>query len=203
MSKGPISVPESSIHETWSDHDLFAAGWKQADLDWEVHAAAQCEALARGDETQAKARAGRCLFVAREAFAADDPRLATSLANFARCLAGEGDPAADALWQEARRRWPRSQSWIASMAAPRVARSSLFHMRMEQRHRATYEERWRIKWHELAQAAKARLESCDLARPIAREAAAAALERWRRERPAMLNDTRKLLAAVLLLLPGS
>lgn len=189
--------------ERWSDHDLFAAGWKRADLDWEEEAAGLCEALAVGDEAEAKAHAGRCLFMARETFGGDDPRLATSLANYARCLAAEGDPTAEALWQEARRRWPRARSWIASMAAPRVARSSLFHMRMEQRHRATYEERWRIKWHELAQDAEARLEACETARPIDREAAGGALERWRRERPAMLNDTRKLMAAVLLLLPGA
>ena len=195
-------MPESAMPETWSDHDLFAAGWKRADIDWEDAAAALCGELARGQDTRAKAHAGRCLFLAREAFAGDDPRLATSLANYARCLAGENDPAGDSLWREARRRWPLARSWIASMSAPRVARSSLFHMRMEQRHRATYEERWRIKWHELAQDAKARLDAADPARPVDREAAAGALERWRRERPAMLNDTRKLMAAVLLLLPG-
>jgi hypothetical protein len=190
------------MRETWSDHDLFAAGWRRADLDWEEQATEQCEALAGGEEGQAKALAGRCLYVSRESFAEDDPRLATALANYARCLARDSDPAAQALWQEARRRWPRTHSWIATMTAPRVARSSLFHMRMEQRHRATYEERWRIKWHELAQEARARLEAIDPAGAVDPEAAAAALVRWRRERPAMLNDTRKLMAAVLLLLPG-
>ena len=190
------------MSETWSDRDLIAAGWKRSDLDWEEEASRHCEAVADGDAAEAKANAGRCLFMARESFGEDDPRLATSLANYARCLAAEGDPTARALWQEARRRWLQSGSWIASMAAPRVARSSLFHMRMEQRHRATYEERWRIKWHELAEDARSRLKACEMARPIDRVAAAGALGRWRRERPAMLNDTRKLMAAVLLLLPG-
>jgi hypothetical protein len=88
------------------------------------------------------------------------------------------------------------------MSAPRVARSSLFHMRMEQRHRATYEDRWRVKWHDLAEEARARLLAADPAGPADPAAAAAALARWQRERPAMLNDTRKLIAAVLLLLPG-
>lgn len=182
---------------------MFAAGWRRADIDWEEEVAGLCEALARGDGPEARARAGRCLFTAREAFAGDDPRLATALANYAQRLAGEGDAAAEPLGQEARRRWQRTNSWIAAMTAPRVARSSLFHMRMEQRHRATYEERWRIRWHELALEARSRLEACELARPVDPAAAAAVIERWRRERPAMLNDTRKLMGAVLLLLPGS
>jgi hypothetical protein len=181
---------------------MFAAGWTRADLEWEEKAASHCEMLACGEDAEARAHAGACLSLARQVFAEDDPRLATSLANYARLLATEGDPAADPLWQEARDRWPRTRSWMAAMSAPRVARSSLFHMRMEQRHRATYEERWRIKWHDLAQSAKARLEGEMPAWPADREAAAGALERWRRERPAMLNDTRKLMAAVLLLVPG-
>lgn len=181
---------------------MFAAGWTPADLEWEAKAAGHCEMLARGKDAEARAQAGACLFLARQAFTEDDPRLATSLANYARLLAGEGDMAADALWQEARRRWLRTGSWIAAMGAPRVARSSLFHMRMEQRHRATYEERWRIKWHDLAHSARARLEGDMPAWPADREAAGHALEGWRRERPAMLNDTRKLMAAVLLLMPG-
>jgi len=181
---------------------MFAAGWTSADLDWEDKAASHCAMLAGGEVAEASAQARDGLFLARQTFAEDDPRLATSLANYARLLAGEGDTAADALWQEARRRWTRTGSWISAMSAPRVARSSLFHMRMEQRHRSTYEERWRIKWHDLAQVARARLEGDLPASPADRHAAAGALERWRRERPAMLNDTRKLMAAVLLLMPG-
>jgi hypothetical protein len=190
------------VPEAWTDRDIFAAGWTREDLEWEDKAAGHCEMLACGEDAEAKALAGGCLFLARQAFAEDDPRLATSLATYARLLAGECDPAADPLWQEARRRWARTGSWITAMGAPRVAKSSLFHMRMEQRHRATYEERWRIKWHDLAQSARARLDGAPPASPADRETAAGALERWRRERPAMLNDTRKLMAAVLLLLPG-
>jgi len=197
MSGGPTSV-----RDTWSDHELLVAGWSRDDVDWEAEAAAHCEALARGSEADARARSGGCLFRARERFAANDPRLATSLANHAASLARQGDAAAASLWQEAASAWPRSRTWIASMSAPRVARSSLFHMRMEQRHRATYEDRWRVKWHDLAEEARTRLFAADPAGPADAASAAAALARWQRERPAMLNDTRKLMAAVLLLLPG-
>jgi hypothetical protein len=197
MSGGPTSV-----RDTWSNHELMVAGWSRDDVDWEAGAAAHCEALAHGSEADARARSGGCLFRAREAFAADDPRLATSLANHAASLARQGDAAAAGLWREASAAWPRCTSWIAAMSAPRVARSSLFHMRMEQRHRATYEDRWRVKWHDLAEEARARLLAADPAAPADPATAVAALARWQRERPAMLNDTRKLMAATLLLLPG-
>ncbi len=198
MSGEPISVPD------WSNHELIVAGWARHDLDWEDAAAAHCVALARGSEAEAEALAhsGACLLLARESLAADDPRLATSLANHAASLARRGDRAAAGLWREARDASPRCKSWIATMSAPRVARSSLFHMRMEQRHRATYEERWRLKWRDMAEEARARLQAADPAGPIDPAAAGAALARWHRECPAMLNDTRKLMAATLLLLPG-
>ncbi len=86
------------------------------------------------------------------------------------------------------------------MDAPRVARSSLFHMRMEVRHRDTYRARWQERWREMAGEVRMRLAALN-ASPDALDATAAdALARWRRERPAMLNDTRKLMAASFLLL---
>ena len=87
------------------------------------------------------------------------------------------------------------------MDAPRVARSSLFHMRMELRHRDTYRARWQERWQEMAAEARARLEALDASRELrSAPTAAERLARWRRERPAMLNDTRKLMAAAFLLL---
>jgi hypothetical protein len=88
------------------------------------------------------------------------------------------------------------------MTAPRVARSSLFHLRMEQRHRPAYEARWRIKWAELAAEARERIGAGAFTL-IPAEQAGECLARWRRERPAMLNDTRKLMAAVFLLACGA
>jgi hypothetical protein len=190
------------VAEAWNEQELVFAGWARAELDWETQAVTHCEAVARGDAAAARAESGRCLFLARETFAADDPRLATSLANHAASLARDGDAAAEKLWREAEERWSRCDTWMAAMTAPRVARSSLFHMRMEQRHRATYEERWRVKWAELASEARARLEATDPAGAADQCLARAALDRWRRERPTMLNDARKLMAAVILLLPG-
>jgi hypothetical protein len=187
---------------TWSNHELIVAGWARHDLAWEENAAAHCVALASASEAEAMAHSGACLLLARESLGSDDPRFATSLANHAAGLARRGDAVASGLWREARDAWPRCKSWIAAMSAPRVARSSLFHMRMEQRHRDTYEERWRLKWRDMAEEAGGRILAADPAGPADPAIATAALARWRRECPAMLNDTRKLMAATLLLLPG-
>jgi hypothetical protein len=172
------------------------------DLDWEAEAAAHCAALARGSEADALAHSGACLLLGAPVLC----RRRSPPCDLAR--QSRRQPGAPAAMPPRRPlaggedAWPRCTSWIAAMSAPRVARSSLFHMRMEQRHRATYEERWRLKWRDMAEEARARLQAADPAGPADPAAAAAALARWQRECPAMLNDTRKLMAATLLLLPG-
>ena len=104
------------------------------------------------------------------------------------------------LLREALEVWRGAGPWVARMDAPRVARSSLFHMRMELRHRDTYRARWQQRWSEIAAEAKAQLEVLNESAAVSEKSASEALARWRRERPAMLNDTRKLMAAAFLLL---
>ena len=180
----------------------MAAGWSEFDLDWERGCEQVAVAMAKDDVVTAGQPAGAALRLAREQFLDGDPRLATSIANQALCLAGVNSRTADSLLSEARLAWNATQPWIERMQAPRVARSSLFHMRMEQKHRAAYEGNWRIKWRDIANETRQRLLAVDLSSPNNPAAAHEALGRWQRERPAMLNDTRKLLAAAYLLLPG-
>ena len=198
MSSGPISVAEN-----WSLSELVNAGWSEADVRWEGLMHDAVSAVGAGDPEQAKSCAGECVQIARERFEDGDPRLGASLANYAVLLRGTGAPeTVDALIGEARSAWAGCDPWVERMTAPRVARSSLFHMRMEQKHRDTYEERWRIKWREMVGEARDRVSALNAAPGLPADGAAAALERWQRECPAMLNDTRKLMAAVLLMLPG-
>jgi hypothetical protein len=196
MCGGPISVAED-----WSVEDLLGAGWSESDLAWEGAAERAVEAAARADADRAKQEAGIALRLARDAFEPIDPRLGSSLANFGACLqlADPGSEVAQ-LFREASQVWRDADPWIARMDAPRVARSSLFHMRMELLHRDTYRARWQVRWQEIAAEARARLEAVDAANAPSPANAADALARWRRERPAMLNDTRKLMAAAYLLL---
>jgi hypothetical protein len=183
--------------EDWSPAELIKAGWRDSDLAWECAARATVQGIAEGKPDEAAEAAALSLRIARESFAGDDPRLGTSLANHAACLGPAGKEAtARTLLTEARSVWANCDSWIGKMTAPRSARSSMFHMRMEQLHRETYEARWREKWNEWASDARARLAA---AGSLDATAAIDALGRWRRECPAMLNDTRKLMAAAMLL----
>ena len=187
--------------ETWSLKELLAAGWSEADLNWEKSAEGAADSAARGDDKRAKDEAGQALQIARASFETIDPRLGTALANFGLCLgATDGKDAGTRLLREALEVWRASGPWIARMDAPRMARSSLFHMRMELSHRETYRARWQIRWREMAEEAKARLVDPGPSPGDLGRNAAEALARWRRERPALLNDTRKLMAASFLLL---
>jgi hypothetical protein len=187
--------------ESWSATELLAAGWREADLGFETAAERSAEALAANDLRLAVEEAGKALRIARAEFAAPDPRLGTALANYGVCLAaaGQGEGVSQ-LFAEALEMWRGADPWIARMDAPRMARSSMFHLRMEALHRDTYRARWRERWREIAAEARARLEALKAGETVGGGTAAEALVHWRRERPAMLNDTRKLMAAAFLLL---
>ena len=210
MSGAPISEREGaqspSRSESWTAQELINAGWRDADLQWEEGAAAILDALGQGDRGAAKERASRALQLARENFESIDPRLGTSLANYGICLGLDGDTEAlQSLIEKAQRTWRASPPWIAGLTAPRVARSSMFHLRMEALHRETYRARWRQRWQEIAEDAIARLQALSDRLDSGKAAdldvpAETMLAIWKRERPAMLNDTRKLLGAGLLLL---
>lgn len=194
--------------ESWSVEELLRAGWSEADLAWEAVAQRTAEAVAQNDYTLAKNEAGEALQIARAAFEPIDPRLGTSLANFGLCLHLSGNSEGTAhLFREALDVWRAASPWIARMDAPRSARSSLFHMRMELRHRDAYRARWQERWQEMAGEAKERIGAMKPSETASDGTFGAisddALARWRRERPAMLNDTRKLMAAAFLLLAPS
>lgn len=190
--------------ETWTVQELLSAGWREADLAWEEVAVRTCEAVAQSDYPRASDEAGQALQLARADFESIDPRLGTSLVNYGVTLSGRsGDEGSVFLFREGLLVWRGADQWIARMEAPRVARSSLFHMRMEALHRATYRARWQERWREIAAEARARIEALAASGTAEIASPDELLPRWRRERPAMLNDTRKLMAAAFLLLAPS
>lgn len=188
MSAGPISVREG-----WSVRELVSAGWQQSELDWEEMTAQAMANLAAGDASDAKGAFGAAYRLARAEFAEADPRRAASLANHAAAI-GSAE-----LSESARTAWTSLEPWISRMTAPRTARSSLFHLRMEQRHRPEYEERWRVKARELAGGARGQLSGDGALGLIGAQEAGERAARWGRERPVSLTDPRKIVAATTLL----
>ncbi len=110
-----------------------------AQWEWEALSVAAIEACSAGDLKAAVHLWQRSGEVA-SGFPDGDPRCAAAANNvgIAHLIGEDLHRAASALQQSAVC-WEASRSWIESMAIPVAARSSLFHLRMEQRHRAGYE----------------------------------------------------------------
>ncbi len=184
--------------EDWTFADLVAAGWSEADLEWERLCEAALLDLAEGREEEARAGFAAALRLARAGFAANDPRLAASLTNQAAAVA-TADGGGGTVRAAAVQAWATCESWIAKMTAPRTARSSMFHLRMERLHRQAYEERWRVRGRELLADLRGQVRAGEDLELVGPSEAAARLARWHRERPVTLSDPRKLMAAVILL----
>lgn len=195
MYGGPISVDEA-----WTLRDLVAAGWSEEDLEWERLSERALSELAEGRDGEAFTAIRHALYLARTHFTKGDPRLAASLTSQAAALAAAvPGTAIDVIVRAAAQAWSECDGVIAAMTAPRRARSSMFHLRMERLHRATYEERWREEGRKVLAGLRAGLAATQTPVLIAREEARERVTRWRRDRPAGLDDQRKLLAAVILI----
>ncbi len=79
-----------------------------------------------------------------------DPRVASSLSNFAISHRIKEDfVGAERLYQLAIERWKASSTWVEMMSLSQRARSSLFHFRLEQKHRKQYDQIARRKCQNL------------------------------------------------------
>lgn len=194
MSAAPTSggdgpVPFSPLGGDWSD----------ADAAWESEQYQAAGAAKAGDPSSAAVHWAAALRLARANFAANDPRLATSIANHAAAARynGHAEEAAQ-LFEEALRVWDASGPWIGALRPERRARSSLFHLRLESKHPGGYEHHARNRYRALAEEGRAALAA--LSRGAAdSDSREARLARWEQERQAGYGDARKLAAAVLLL----
>jgi hypothetical protein len=132
-----------------------ADAWTDADADWERLQVVAADAFAAGDLTSAVATWAAALRTARASFEADDPRVATSLANYATALHEKGDPVPVRLWQEALEIWDKAPAWLARQRFVRGARSSMFHLRLEAKHPGAYDVNLRRRAETLLRAARA------------------------------------------------
>jgi tetratricopeptide (TPR) repeat protein len=174
----------------------LAAGWSPQDYAWELCQEKAAAAAYDGDLDHALPLWRESLSLARAHFARDDPRLGTSLANMAFALRETGrHEAAAPLFEEARQVWDASFAWIEALRLERRARSSLFHLRMESLHRDKYEAHFRERLRRFAAEARSAVaKMAEGGRQPER-----CLPRWRSEKPPSFWDSRKLLAACLLL----
>lgn len=172
-----------------------AAGWRAVDLTWERLQEAAPALLAETRAAEAVAAWHRAARIARWRFARRDPRRVTSLANlaFADRLMGR-EARARRRYARAIRLWQEVPAWIEGVEPARRARSSLFHMRMEAKHWETYRANMRTRLARFA----AETGECLAALAEDRPPPHRLLGRWRAEKPGVFDDTRKLLAAALL-----
>ncbi|MCX7646648.1 MAG: tetratricopeptide repeat-containing protein [Rhodobacteraceae bacterium] len=178
-----------------------AAGWRRGELLWERWQEAAHAALGAGEARRAAALWRRARWLGVAVLPRDDPRRVTGLANaaFADLLAGRSGRAARRYAACAARWRAGLAGWVAAVEPRGRARSSLFHLRLERRHRETYAEVLRRRLMAFGAETGAALE--DLA--AGRIPAAGFLRRWRGEKPPVFDDRRRFLAAALLLaVPG-
>ena len=191
MSEQPTSAFEA-------DGDLAAArraGWRRADLDWEHLQERGNGLLLTGDSAEAARCFRRAGWIAFWHFGASDPRRAATLANLALADRIDGrDGRAKRRYAKARRLWAETESWIEGMTVARRARSSLFHLRMEARHWDTYQDNMRARMRAFGAETAEALEALERREPSPH----GLFKRWRGEKPSVFDDTRKFLAAALM-----
>lgn len=195
MSAPPISASDVSRAEA---RTARAAGWRRRDLWWERLQERGNRELAAGNRAAASRGFLAAWWLAVVGFSRNDPRYATSLANagYAARLRG-AERTARSRYARARRLWASVPDVIADIEIRPRARSSLFHLRMELRHRDTYEANARARLAAIASEAGAALAAIETgaAPPVRLHS------RWKGEKPAQFDDRRKLLSACLLIAP--
>ena len=129
------------------------AGWRRSDLVWE-------RLMERGLSEERAGDLRRADWLARILFPRGDPRRATAAAARARRAFEAGNTArATALRHRALREFEAVEDFIAGLQIAPRARSSLFHLRMEARHRETYHDNLRLRFSKIAAETRAHLEA--------------------------------------------
>ena len=175
------------------------SGWTRADLIWERLMEAANTAIIDGNGPQATWYLRLSDGLAGLRFAKGDPRRATAAAGRALMLYRARKPArAIKLQKRAIDEFRCAADFIHGMQISPRARSSLFHLRMEALHRNTYHDNLRIRLGRIADETRESLAL--LTSPTS--SGHRHYARWRGEKPSVFDDTRKILAACLLIPDG-
>ena len=179
---------------------LERAGWTNADVIWEQIQETAAESERAGDHAEALELWRGALDLAREHLRPDDLRVAASLASVAVGERHFGDAvASQRMFDEALALWDTGDGWVESLKPATLARSSMFHLRLQAKHPGGYDRFPRERYRTLAGEGRAILAARRDGLPDESDR----LDRWRRERPDGFSDWRKLLGAVLLVAAGA
>lgn len=165
------------------------AGWSRADLLWESQMERGCAAAMDGDRATARRAFRRAWWVAHLLPAADLRGAATIAAL------GVIGHAPHRLAKARKVFETRAVRTIESMQIAPRARSSLFHLRMEARHRDTYHANMRLRFERIAAETAESLAALEMGHTPPHRL----YSRWLGERPTVYDDTRKVLSACLLI----
>ena len=193
MSARHISVFDGGDAEM---RTALAAGWRRTDLVWERLQVRGNAAWVNGERIGARRNFLIAWWLARIFFRRGDPRIATSSANVGLIAREAGQIArASRHYATAQRLWVDVPHMVDGLQIRPRVRSSLFHLRMEVRHRGTYEENTRARLIKFVNEAGEALEAAARSYPSPHRL----YSRWRGECPAVFDDSRKLLGAALLI----
>ena len=110
-----------------------------AEQRWEARVRDGLAAFQAGRVEEAYAAWRSAAAIAR-AFDAADPRRAASRTHLALCHAASGEVTkARRAFRRALQAWEAAETWVARMSVGQRARSSGFHLRLEQKHRPSYD----------------------------------------------------------------
>ena len=155
-----------------------------AEQRWEARVRDGLAAFQAGRVEEAYAAWRSAAAIAR-AFDAADPRRAASRTHLALCHAASGEATkARRAFRRALQAWAAAETWVARMSVGQRARSSGFHLRLEQKHRPSYDALARAESAKLLGAGRAAALAGSV--HLARDPAAA-LEEARERRAAGLS----------------
>lgn len=174
-----------------------AADWSRVDLRWERLSENAIELYLAGQTVRGEVFFRLADLLARFSFPRSDLRRATSAANLSLISINKGKIAGAKRHQlRALRIWQNAPDRIAAMKIAPRTRSSLFHLRIELKHRNTFHDNLRSRYARFATETEETLRSLTTDTPAPHRHYA----RWRGERPSVHDDTRKIMGACLLIL---
>lgn len=173
------------------------SGWNRTDLVWERLLEESLLNLANGFPKRARIQMKFASLIAGLNFAKNDLRHATCHANFGIMEVERGRfDLAKSHQDKALAIWKFAVCQIEGMVIRPRTRSSLYHMRMEVLHRDQYHQNLRKRIGLIAEEMEQKIKC--ISTGISSETRH--FSRWKGEKPPQFDDSRKILAACLLII---